>query len=105
MSPVNGSSGQNTPPHKNGQADPVVLSRFLGHLTQVEYESQLHDILNRTLIIWGALDSFISSEWGKYLDQILPASKFLEMAGEYHNITTTDPTTLSETISKFVIKT
>jgi pimeloyl-ACP methyl ester carboxylesterase len=89
-------------PYKENQIYPVVLSSFLGHLVQVELESQLSAISNKTLILWGELDRFIQSSWGNYLNQHLPESQFMEMVGEYHNIATSRPRVLAKIISEFV---
>ena len=102
MSPVDGDEVQakNPIPYSDGQIKPVVLSRFLGYLIQIEIENRLGTIPNETLILWGALDSFVQSEWGNYLNQILRDSKYLKIPGEYHNIATSDPVNLSKHILK-----
>ena len=89
-------------PYHDDQIFPVVLSRFLGHLIQVEFESSLNSIPSETLILWGALDSFVKSEWGGYLSQVLPDSQYIEMSGEYHNIATAHPNRLATVIFDFV---
>jgi pimeloyl-ACP methyl ester carboxylesterase len=110
MSPVDGNQAdhyaadksQSPIPYTEGRIDPVLLSSFLGQLVQVEIGDRLSSISNRTLILWGELDKFIQSRWGEYLNQRLPASQFMEMAGEYHNIATSKPGTLAKIISEFV---
>lgn len=82
--------------------NPIVLTRFMGHLVQVEIGDQLHTLQNTTLILWGERDNFVTSKWGAKLDQILPDSQFLVMPGEYHNIVTSDTATLAEVIEGFI---
>jgi pimeloyl-ACP methyl ester carboxylesterase len=103
MSPVDKKDKKSPLPYEDGQVNPVVLNRFLGHLVQVEFEDALNSLPNETLVLWGALDSFVSSAWGRYLSQILPVSQYLEMPGEYHNIATTDPKIMAKHISIFVV--
>ena len=107
MSPANGNSRRNKSihPYKYGQINPIVMSQFLGHLIQIDIESQLQTIPNDTLILWGGLDSFITSEWGNYLNHILPNSRYLEMIGEYHNISTVQTDKLTKIISVFLEET
>ena len=95
---------QSLVPYKDDQIDPVVLSRFLGHLIQVEIENQMSTVQNSTLILWGKQDMFISSEWAGRLNQLLPVSKSMSLVGEYHNIATTDPKILATIIDGFVSK-
>lgn len=104
MSPVVGEMHESPISYDDGQVASVVLSRFLGHLVQVEFEDELSLIPNETMILWGGLDTFVKREWGVYLDKILPNSQFVEMSGEYHNIATTNPKTLAEHISTFVAR-
>lgn len=108
MSPVEGDlvgeyESQSPIPYGDDQIDPVVLSRFLGKLVQVELEDRLASISNETLVVWGEQDTFIRSAWGAKLNQLLPISQCIEMPGEYHNIATINPRTLAKVISNFVI--
>ena len=108
MSPMEKKPGrennQSPLPYTDDQIDPVVLSKFLGNLVQVKIEdAQLNSIPNETLVLWGELDTFISSEWGANLNQILPNSRFVSAVGEYHNIATVDTKVLTNMISEFVI--
>ena len=108
MSPVEGdlaqkNEAQSSIPYREDQIDPVVLSRFLGHLVQVEIKDRLASVANETLVLWGERDTFIPSEWGTKLDWLLPNSQYMEMPGEYHNIATVHPKTLAKVISEFVI--
>ena len=89
-------------PFKEDQFNPVVLSKFLGQLIQVEIESEMKSVPTRTLAIWGEQDTFILSKWGAQLDQFLSDSEYMEMAGEYHNIATIKPNSLAHIISGFV---
>jgi pimeloyl-ACP methyl ester carboxylesterase len=110
MSPVDGNEDNkyaaaksHSPiPYREDQINPVVLSSFLGNLIQVEIESRLSSIPNKTLILWGELDKFIQSMWGVHLNQLLPESQFIVMAREYHNIVTSRPGILAKVISEFV---
>jgi len=104
ISPVARQTNASSIPYQDGQVDPVVLSRFLGHLVQVEIEKALRFIPNKTLIIWGALDSFITSEWGRALNRILPDSRYVEMEEEYHNIATSNSKALAKQIFSFAIQ-
>ena len=101
MSPVAGKSIGKSIPFEDGQIDPVVMSRFLGRLVQVEFEEKLRSIQNKTLILWGTMDSFVESKWGIYLDELLIHSQYVEMTGEYHNISTSNPEKLAGQILKF----
>jgi pimeloyl-ACP methyl ester carboxylesterase len=111
MSPVDGNKSNNydgdepeSPiPYKEDQINPVVMSSFLGRLVQVEIESRLSSIPNKTLILWGELDKFIRSSWGNYLNQLLPDSRYVELAGEYHNIATSGPKAIAKIISEFLV--
>jgi len=85
------------------QCDPIVLSKFLGHLIKVEIERQLSLIQNKTLILWGQSDKFIRSTRGVRLNELLPDSQYLEMQGEYHNIATSDPVVLTKVLLEFVL--
>jgi pimeloyl-ACP methyl ester carboxylesterase len=90
-------------PYREGQINPVVLSKFLGDLVQVKIEdAQLNLILNETLVLWGELDTFITSEWGATLNQILSNSHFVSAVDEYHNIATVDTKAMINMISEFV---
>lgn len=64
-------------PFKDDQISPVVLSKFLGYLIQVEIESEMRSVLTRTLVIWGEQDTFIQSKWGAQLDQLLSDSEYM----------------------------
>lgn len=104
MSPIDGDMAQRkmSVPYKDEEIDPLILSRFLGHLIQVEVENLLRSIPNETLILWGALDSFVQSEWGDTLNYKVPNSHCLEMYGEYHNIATVRTNILASIITEFI---
>ena len=89
-------------PFKEDQFNPVVLSKFLGQLIQVEIKSEIRSVPTRTLAIWGEQDTFILSKWGAQLDQFLSDSEYMEMAGEYHNIASIKLNSLAHIISGIV---
>ncbi len=106
MSPRDDNAAASTP-HKDllaqYQVNPTVLSAFLGRLVQVELSDQIPNIPNPTLVLWGQLDTLTPSIWGARLSQYLPEARFLEVAGEYHNMATTDPDALAENIKAFIL--
>ncbi len=106
MSPRDGNATVSTP-HKDlfaqYQVSSTVLSAFLGRLVQVELSDQLPNVPNPTLVLWGQLDTLTPSIWGARLSQYLPEARFLEVAGEYHNMATTDPDALAENIKAFIL--
>lgn len=89
-------------PYQPEQINPVVFSRFLGYLTQVEITERLPDLSNETLILWGENDTFISSEWGDRLNGLLPNSNIQVSSGEFHNLATIDNDALSNQIMEFI---
>lgn len=107
MSPISAQNIDSQPhdllPFDPDHINPTILSSFLGHLLQVEFEALLAHISTETLILWGGQDSFIQSRWGNRLDFLLPNSKFVEMSGEYHNIATVKIQRLANSIISFVI--
>lgn len=104
-SPLKEEQGKRPLPYRAGEIDPVVVSRFLGHLVQVEIAEQLHEVANKTLILWGEHDSFVVPSWGEKLQQLLPDAQIRLMPGEYHNIATVDLSRLAEEVVGFIDQT
>jgi hypothetical protein len=70
-------------------------------LLNADFEDQLPRIINKTLNLWGGRDNFINCTWWKKLNRILSDSTFLEIPGEFHNISISDPYTLAKIITAF----
>jgi pimeloyl-ACP methyl ester carboxylesterase len=85
------------------QVEAPVLSRFLGHLVQVEITARLPAIETETLILWGESDRFVKPPWGIRLAESLPKAHYQGMPGEYHNIATADPQSLAKIITRFAL--
>ncbi len=94
--------GKRIVPYHRDEISPSVLSGFLAELPQVEFADKLKEIRAKTLIVWGEKDTFIPSHWGAHLESLLPNGRFLEMAGEYHNIATVNADGLAKEIISFM---
>jgi len=102
LSAVDKYAGDSIVPYQVEQISPRVLSRFLAELLDVEFTDALKGIHTETLIVWGEQDTFIPSTWGASLANLLPNACYLEMQGEYHNISTVDTAKLAEEINLFL---
>jgi pimeloyl-ACP methyl ester carboxylesterase len=87
---------------KVSQCNSTYLTYFLDDLIKLDLGGDLESIQNPKLIIWGEKETLLNKNFGSQGKSLSVNANFIEMEGEYHNISTADPVILATLIHQFI---
>lgn len=80
----------------------IMTRNGLINMLYTDLTDELPKINNETLVVWKKKDIFVSGKSGRYLQENIPNSKYVEMDGESHSVIYEDLTELTKSVNEFL---